>query len=142
MTLPSVAPFEMSSRVPGRGSRRASPIRPFLSSDSSRTLYGGKCSGFCSLIRLRQDKLETRTARLDRRVDEVAAVRAGERLCDRKAEPGALRRLTRALAAREALEQVRDEVRLDAFAAVLDREPKVSIVLVGPDSHRWIAVPK
>src|SRR5215510_1922935 len=51
MTLPSVAPFEMSSRVPGRGSRRASPIRPFLSSDSSRTLYQPKCRPFFILQR-------------------------------------------------------------------------------------------
>src|SRR5258707_12706278 len=46
ITLPTAAPFEMSSRVPGRGSRRASPIRPFLSSDSSRTLYLTKCRFF------------------------------------------------------------------------------------------------
>src|SRR4051795_9144956 len=50
MTLPTVTPFEISSRGPGRGSRRASPIRPFLSSDSSRTLYWGKCRIFLPLF--------------------------------------------------------------------------------------------
>src|SRR6266487_435920 len=153
MTLPRVAPFEMSSRVPGRGSRRASPIRPFLSSDSSRTLYRIKCRRFslavgrlsqepglaaaprmsarpfwsasqatpwCSgflLIDRWKDQFEASTARLDGPVDQIAALRPGKGLRDREAESGPLNNLSRLLVAREPIEQLGHELRIDPFPA-------------------------
>src|SRR5439155_2734412 len=178
MTLPSVAPFEMSSRVPGRGSRRASPIRPFLSSDSSRTLYRVKCRRFstygmvgfqqpglaaaprmsarpfwsasqatpwCSgsfLFGVWKYELEACTARLDRLVDQIAALGSRKRLRNREAEPGALGALCRLLAAREPLEQLRHELGTDAAPAVLHREPEMPVRLLALDPHRGIAVAK
>src|SRR2546423_4944990 len=60
--------------------------------------------------------------------------------CDREPEAGAGGRRTRLLAPRESLEQIRHELGRDALAPVLDREPEVTVGLLGPDDHRRDAV--
>ena len=73
-------------------------------------------------------------------VDEIAAVRASVQARDCQAEAGADCCRTGALAARESLEEVRDELRRNSDAAVLDGEPEMPIRLLRSDDHRWDAV--
>src|SRR3954452_22322482 len=73
-------------------------------------------------------------------VAQIAAVRPGKRLRDRKAQAGALSDHSRALAAREAVEQLGHEFRIDAGPAVLDYEPEMPVPLLGLDPHRRIAI--
>ena len=85
---------------------------------------------------------EAGAVRLHVLVYEVAAVRPRVRARDREAEPRARGNRARALATREALEQVWHEVGRDAAPFVLDSEPEVTVGLLGMDAHGRPAVPE
>src|SRR5215212_514861 len=94
-----------------------------------------------SLIRRGKHQFEACPARAAGPIAQIAAVCPGKGLCDREAQAGALSDHSRALAAREALEQLGHELRIDAGPAVLDCEPEMPVPLLGLDPHRRIAVP-
>src|SRR4051794_15777056 len=94
-----------------------------------------------SLIRRGKHQFEACPARAAGLVAQIAAVRPGKGLRDREAQAGALSDHSRALAAREPVEQVGYEPRVDARPAVLDCKPEMPVPLLGLDPHRRIAVP-
>jgi hypothetical protein len=80
--------------------------------------------------------------RLHRLVEQVTAVSLRVRRCDREPEPAPAGVGTRGLAAREALEELRDEVGRDAAASILDADSEMAVTVLGADEDGRLAVPQ